>query len=170
MKGILDPKPIRIMIKIIRATSDEHFEITRKLFLEYADSLGFDLEFQDFSHELASLEEEYALPKGCILLAEDSGNIIGCVALRPFEAAICEMKRLYVIPAYQGQGIGRLLARKVIDRARVAGYQKMRLDTLASMQVARTLYESLGFYRIESYRYNPIEGTTYMELNLEMVS
>lgn len=158
------------MIKIILATSDEHFEVARKLFLEYADSLGFDLEFQDFSHELATLEEEYALPEGCILLAKDSGDIVGCVALRPFEAAICEMKRLYVIPAYQGQGIGRLLAREVIAQARKTGYKQMRLDTIASMQTARTLYESLGFYRIESYRYNPIAGTTYMELNLEKES
>ena len=158
------------MTRIVLATSDEHFQVTRKLFLEYADSLGFDLEFQDFSHELATLEEEYALPQGCILLAKDSGNFVGCVALRPFKAAICEMKRLYVIPACQGQGVGRLLAREVIAQARKAGYKKMRLDTIASMQAARTLYESFGFYRIEPYRYNPIKGTTFMELDLEVVS
>ena len=158
-----------IMIEIIAATSEKNFEITRKLFIEYADSLDFDLEFQDFDHELATLEEEYAPPQGCILLAKDSGNIVGCVALRPFEASICEMKRLYVIPTYQGRGIGRLLARQVIDQARQAGYKKMRLDTIASMQAARGLYESLGFYRIEPYRYNPIRGTTYMELDLEVV-
>jgi ribosomal protein S18 acetylase RimI-like enzyme len=158
------------MIEIMSATSEEHFEAARSLFLEYADSLGFDLEFQDFGHELATLEEEYLPPQGCILLAKDSGNIVGCVALRPFKATICEMKRLYVIPACQGQGIGRLLARKVIARARKAGYKKMRLDTIASMQAAKALYGSLGFYRIEPYRYNPIEGTTYMELDLEAVS
>ncbi|MGD8524248.1 MAG: GNAT family N-acetyltransferase [Desulfobacterales bacterium] len=158
------------MIEIIPATSEEDFEVTRRLFLEYAESLDFDLGFQSFGHELATLEEEYASPQGCILLAKDSDNIVGCVALRPFEAAICEMKRLYVVPAYQGQGIGRLLAREVIAQSRKAGYKKMRLDTIATMQAARTLYESLGFYRIEPYRYNPIEGTTYMELDLEMVS
>ena len=158
------------MIEIIPATSVEHFKITRKLFMEYADSLGFDLEFQDFGHELATLEQEYAPPQGCILLAIVSGNIVGCVALRPFEVSICEMKRLYVIPARQGQGVGRLLAREVIAQARKAGYKKMRLDTLASMRSARGLYESLGFYPIEPYRYNPIKGTTYMELDLEMAS
>lgn len=157
------------MVEIIPATSEEHFKVTRKLFLEYADSLGFDLEFQDFSHELAALEEEYAPPQGCILLAKVSNKMVGCVALRPFQAAICEMKRLYVMPAYQGQGIGHLLAREVIARARKAGYEKMRLDTIASMKAARALYESIGFYRIEPYRYNPIEGTTYMELDLEVV-
>ena len=158
-----------IMIEIIPATSVEHFKITRKLFMEYADSLGFDLEFQDFGHELATLEQEYAPPQGCILLARDSGKIVGCVALRLFEVSICEMKRLYVIPARQGQGVGRLLAREVIAQARKAGYKKMRLDTIASMQAARGLYESLGFCRIGPYRYNPIEGTTYMELDLEVV-
>lgn len=158
------------MITLVTATSAEHYEIARRLFLEYADSLGFDLEFQDFSHELATLEEEYAPPQGCILLAKDSGNIIGCVALRDFQDSICEMKRLYVIPAYRGRGIGRLLAQEVIAEARKAGYKKMRLDTIASMAAAKALYTSLGFYRIEAYRYNPIEGTTYMELDLEVVS
>jgi putative acetyltransferase len=158
------------MITIVHATTEEHYEDARNLFVEYADSLGFDLEFQDFSRELASLQGQYAPPQGCILLASDSEHVIGCVALRPFEDTICEMKRLYVIPAYRGRGVGRILARAVINAARKAGYAKMRLDTIASMKAARTLYSSLGFYAIESYRYNPIEDTAYMELDLEALS
>ena len=88
------------MIRIVHAQSPEHFENIRRLFMQYADSLGFDLEFQNFDQELATLPGDYAPPKGCLLLGEDSGNWAGCVALRCIESSICEMKRLYVIPAY----------------------------------------------------------------------
>jgi ribosomal protein S18 acetylase RimI-like enzyme len=154
------------MIRIVHAQTPQHFENIRKLFLQYADSLGFDLEFQNFNQELAALPGDYAQPKGCLLLGEDSGNWAGCVALRGIENFICEMKRLYVIPQHRGQGIGRILARAVISEAREKGYKKMRLDTIATMKEARRLYSSLGFYTIEPYRFNPIDGASYMELKL----
>ena len=155
------------MIEIMSATSEEHFEAIRRLFLEYADSLGFDLEFQDFSHELAVLEEEYEPPQGCILLAKDSGNIVGCVALRPFKATICEMKRLYVKPKYRGKKIGKALVRKLISEACEIGYKFMRLDNHPWMKEAELLYKSVGFKEIEAYRFNPIEGAKFFELDLE---
>ena len=154
------------MIRIVHAQSPQHVEIIRRLFMQYADSLGFDLEFQNFDQELATLPGAYAQPKGCLLLGEDLGNWVGCVALRGIEDLICEMKRLYVIPEYRGQGIGRILARAVINEARQKGYEKMRLDTIETMQQARALYSSLGFYTIEPYRFNPIDGASYMELKL----
>ena len=154
------------MIHIVHAQTSEHYENIRSLFTQYADGLGFDLEFQNFNQELALLPGEYAAPDGCLLLAEDSGNWAGCVALRRLEDAICEMKRLYVIPDYRGQGLGRILAQAIISEARAREYNKMRLDTIASMNAARALYTSLGFYTIEPYRYNPIEGASYMELKL----
>lgn len=154
------------MIKVIRARSKEDYEKARQLFRQYADTLEFDLEFQGFSRELETLPGDYADPNGCILLAEESGRIVGCVALRPLEANICEMKRLFVVPDYRGRGAGRLLACAVIDRAREIGYKKMRLDTVATMQEARRLYYSLQFRDIKAYRYNPIDGSSYMELAL----
>ena len=154
------------MIKIISAQTEEHYQYARELFLQYADSLGFDLEFQNFNRELTTLPGNYAPPEGCILLAEDSGHFAGCVALRPLKDNICEMKRLFVRSEYRGRGIGRMLACSVIDRARAIGYEKMRLDTVPSMQAARRLYASVGFEDIEPYRYNPIDGATFMELDL----
>jgi ribosomal protein S18 acetylase RimI-like enzyme len=154
------------MIRIIHAQTDAHFQTARKLFLQYADSLGFDLEFQGFSRELAGLPGDYASPGGCILLAVASAEYTGCVALRPWQDKICEMKRLYVIPAYQGRGIGRELANAVIGEAREKGYQKMRLDTIQSMKAAQELYISLGFEAIDAYCYNPLDKPTFMELEL----
>ncbi len=154
------------MVHIVHAQTAEHHECIRKLFLRYAESLDFDLGFQQFDDELDALPGDYAPPDGCLILAEDDGKWAGCVALRCLEDDICEMKRLYVLPDFQGRGIGRILAQAVIDEARTKGYAKMRLDTVESMHAARALYVSLGFYAIEPYRYNPIDGASYMELEL----
>ena len=154
------------MTRIIRATTDAHYQSARELFSQYADSLGFDLEFQGFSRELTGLPGDYGSPGGCILLAEGSDGYAGCVALRPLQNEICEMKRLFVIPAHQGCGIGRLLAKAVIGEARKFGYQKMRLDTIDSMKAAQGLYYSLGFKTIEAYRHNPLDNPSFMELEL----
>jgi len=154
------------MVQIISAQTSEHYHCARELFKRYADSLGFDLEFQGFSRELAILPGVYAPPAGCILLAEISDTFAGCVALRPLESKICEMKRLFVIPEYQGCGTGRILALAVIDQAREKGYKKMRLDTIDSMKAAKALYFSLGFRFIEAYCFNPLENASYLELDL----
>jgi ribosomal protein S18 acetylase RimI-like enzyme len=140
----------------------------KSLFLEYAGSLGFDLSFQDFNRELAELPGEYSEPAGCILIAREGSAIVGCVALRSFGGReVCEMKRLYVRVAFRGRGVGRQLAESIIAEAKVRGYRKMKLDTLASMGKAIQLYKSLGFKQIAPYRHNPIEGAVFMQLELE---
>jgi len=154
------------MTRIIHAQTEDDYRRTRLLFEQYADALGFDLEFQGFSRELATLPGEYAPPGGCILLAERAEEIVGCVALRPLEKLICEMKRLYVVPGHRNRKIGRMLAEAVIDQARDLGYERMRLDTIESMTAAQALYRSLGFRPIKPYRYNPLVNPSYFELNL----
>ena len=154
------------MFRIINAITNDHYQSARELFIQYADSLGFDLEFQGFSRELADLPGDYESPAGCILLAGVADSYAGCVALRPLQNKICEMKRLFVVPEYQGGGIGRTLALSLIDRAREKGYEKMRLDTIDSMKTAKRLYFSLNFRTIEAYRYNPLINPSYLELDL----
>ena len=153
-------------IEIVRATSDVHFATAKELFLEYAAGLGVDLCFQDFDTELANLATQYSPPTGALLLATVDGRAAGCVALRRWDADTCEMKRLYVREPFRRLKLGRRLAVDIIDEARTFGYRRMRLDTLPSMQAAQSLYRTLGFNDVSAYRYNPVAGTVYMELDL----
>jgi len=139
----------------------------RELFLEYAQSLGFSLCFQNFDKELADLPGDYAPPEGRLLLAEYDGQLAACVALHKLEAGICEMKRLYLRPQFRGKGLGRILADRIITEARQIGYRRMRLDTVEPvMKDAVAMYRRLGFHEIAPYRKNPIAGALYMELEL----
>ncbi|NIM20626.1 MAG: GNAT family N-acetyltransferase [Candidatus Latescibacteria bacterium] len=154
------------MTSLLQAKSKKDFDQIRMLFLEYADSLGFDLCFQNFKQELQNFPGEYAPPNGRLLLAIEDEEVAGCVGLRKFDEGICEMKRLYVRPSLRGKGIGRALAIAIINRAREIGYSRMRLDTIPVMKEAIQLYLSLGFKEIPPYRENPIEGAMYLELDL----
>ena len=150
-----------------QASSREEINHARKLFEEYAAWLQIDLCFQNFDQELASLPGDYALPDGRLLLAMEEHQIAGCVALRKIDERTCEMKRLFLRPAFRGTGLGRKLAEEIIEQARAIGYRRMRLDTLpGKMDQAIALYRALGFKEIDAYYHNPVAGATFMELTL----
>jgi ribosomal protein S18 acetylase RimI-like enzyme len=153
-------------VRLTRVETGEQVEEARTLFKEYADATGVDLCFQNFGHELATLPGDYAPPSGRLIVAYEDVEAAGCVALRKVEDAVCEMKRLYVRPAFRGTGLGRTLAERIVEEGRAIGYKRMRLDTLPTMGSAIALYRSLGFKEIDAYRFNPVEGTLYMELEL----
>jgi len=153
-------------MRIIKAESDSDLREAKNLILEYASSLDLDLSFQNFDKEITRFPREYSPPNGCLLLALDGEVAVGCVAMRKLAKGICEMKRLYVRPQFRRRGIGKMLALAIVEQARKACCEKMRLDTLPSMIEAIALYRSLGFKRIEPYRYNPVENTLFMELQL----
>ena len=154
-------------IEVRPAQTAEDVETVRALFLEYAASLEFDLAFQDFEREVASLPGDYAPPRGALLLGVDGATPAGCIALRPWgDSDTCEMKRLYVRPAMRGKKVGVTLVARILDEARGRGYRRMRLDTVPGMETAIALYRAAGFRDIEPYRANPVPGALFLELEL----
>jgi putative acetyltransferase len=154
------------MLTIREAGTDEDIEQARRLFQEYAAAVGVDLCFQNFEAELGTLPGKYAPPEGRLLLACSGNQLAGCVALRSLGSGACEMKRLYVRPDFRAHGVGRQLVERIIETAREAGYDKMRLDSLPTMQAAIGLYRRLGFQEILPYGNSPIAGTVFLELPL----
>lgn len=158
-------------IALVTPQGPAQLEATREILREYARGLGIDLCFQNFEEELATLPGEYAPPGGQFLLALIDGEVAGCGGFRPLpdtdHANACEMKRLYVRPAFRRFGLGRVIAQALIDEAIRAGYSAMLLDTLDDMEAARGLYTSLGFVEVAPYYYNPIPGAHYLKVDLE---
>ncbi|MBP7777412.1 MAG: GNAT family N-acetyltransferase [Acidobacteria bacterium] len=153
-------------VTIVEAVAPAEIDAVRTLVLEYRDSLGLDLAFQQFAEEVAALAAMYGPPGGALFLGTLGGVAAGCVGVRPFEPRCCEMKRLYVRPAARGHRLGRQLAERSMAAARALGYARMRLDTLPSMQDAQALYVALGFYDIQPYRHSPVPGTRFLEAAL----
>jgi len=153
-------------LTIIEVHSEEEIQQVKFLLSEYASSLDFDLSFQNFEHELATLPGEYSPPTGAILLAYYEGTAAGCVVMRKLGEDVCEMKRLYVRQAFRGKKIGKALCVAIIEEARKRRYLRMRLDTLPSMKEAIQLYRSLGFKETRPYRYNPRAGAMFLQLVL----
>lgn len=154
-------------IIISQAISASQVSQIRDLFLEYGESLGFSLCFQSFDKELAELPGDYTPPGGRLFLATEGEMAAGCIALHRIEKDVCEMKRLYVRPAFRGKRLGFNLVETAINSSREIGYTRMRLDTVEPiMKEAVAMYRRFGFREIAPYRVNPIAGALYMELDL----
>ena len=151
---------------LVRPDSAERWNDARRLIEEYSRALGVDLCFQNFQNEIESLATEYGSPGGCFFLAEENGEFVGCGGLRRRSPAVAEMKRVYVRPSHEGRGLGRAIVEALIAEGRALGYEAIVLDTLPTMTRAQALYRTLGFAQTGAYRYNPVAGTTYLELKL----
>ena len=148
------------------ANTNKEFEDGKNLFQQYANSLDLDLGFQDFSNELKLINKQYNKPKGALLLAYKNNVAIGCAGIRELNSNTAELKRMYVQPEYRKYKIGVRLLALAIEIAKELNYKSIRLDTLPAMTKAQELYRSFGFYEISSYRFNPVDGTVFMEKQL----
>jgi ribosomal protein S18 acetylase RimI-like enzyme len=154
-----------MQIKYITYAPEELNEV-KQIFIEYAEFLQVDLCFQNFEQELRTLHKVYNPPQGCIILAKEDEEVLGCIALKPIGEGVCEMKRLYVKPQTRGMGLGRKLVTELIRFAKESGYKTMKLDTLTTLESAIKLYQSMGFVKTNAYVYNPLNEVLYFELSL----
>ena len=157
-------------ISLRPAQFPEDLQTVRALFLDYQSELGIDLCFQGFEAELAELPGAYSPPAGTLLLACVDGEPAGCCAMRPLfntdHLNACEMKRLFVRPAFRGFGLGRMLVERILSDGQLAGYTTMLLDTLSDMETARALYQEMGFVEVAPYYHSPIPGAHYLKVDL----
>jgi putative acetyltransferase len=160
-----------IQIKVV--VTEQDLEQIRDLFREYFtwvdQVMGFDMTYQGVEQELKTLPGAYSPPEGCLLLAHVDALVAGCVALRPHEPGVCELKRMYVRPQFQGQGLGRALCERIIQEGKDKGYTLMRLDTEKTLSAAQHIYHSCGFQVAPPYYAAPpgiSERAVFMELPL----
>jgi ribosomal protein S18 acetylase RimI-like enzyme len=144
----------------------DHLDEVRELFQEYQQSLGIDLCFQNYEEELLTLPGKYAQPDGRLFLIKIEDEVAGCIALRRFDEKRCEMKRLYIRPGFRGHHCGQALVEKIIDEAKIIGYEEMVLDTLSSLKSAVSLYLKNGFTEVSPYYQNPLDDVLYFKLRL----
>lgn len=158
------------VIEILSPRNEADLLQTKEIFLTYAKAINIDLCFQDFDTELTNLPGDYSPPRGALLLAWVDQKLAGCCAMRPIDSSdyanAAEMKRLFVRPEFRGLGLGRQLAESIIDAARMSGYDSVLLDTLDDMEIARAMYEDLGFKEIPPYYHNPLAGAHYLKVDL----
>lgn len=136
------------------------------MFRRYEQDLGFELQFQDFSEELTSLEKMYGAPNGAAFLLMSDDKPVGCIAVRRLEGSIAEVKRMFIEKPWRGKGFGNRLLEKALEAAKKLGYKKVRLDTLSYMLPAINSYKRFGFYEIPAYRHNPFDNAVFMEREL----
>ena len=164
-----EPSASQTQIALAQTPSD--MATARTLFLEYQQSLGIDLCFQNFERELANLPGDYADPLGGLLIAHVDAQAAGCCAFRPLLGSdypnACEMKRLFVRRVFRGFGLGRQLVERTLMLARQAGYDHILLDTLDDMEAARALSLELGFTEVAPYYPNPLAGAHYLKADLK---
>ncbi len=152
------------MIDYLTANTDEEYDHAAILFKEYAAGLSIDLGFQHFDEELKELKTMYGFPGGGIILCKTGNEFIGCVGIRKIDFNTAELKRMFIKPAYQKQGIGNVLLEKAITLAKTLNYTTIRLDTLSYMIPAIKLYRQYGFYEIPAYYHNPNATAVYFEI------
>ncbi|MCU0825993.1 MAG: GNAT family N-acetyltransferase [Tabrizicola sp.] len=150
------------MVKIVQATTPEQLDAVRNLMrafsdwhyvrhAAYRDLIDQYFDGTTFENELRGLPGKFGPPRGCLLVASVGADYAGCVGLRDIGEGVCEMKRLFVLPQYQGCGVGKVLAKAILDEAKGLGFHMMRLDTGPNSTEAQDIYRKLGFLEIQPY-------------------
>ena len=131
------------------------------------EELGLMAGKESFFKELENFPGSgYLPPFGTFVVARVGDVVAGCVGIKRFDEASCEMKRMFIRPAYRGKGIGQLLCTYVINWCRRSMYRRILLDTNTEMKEAVSLYRKCGFKEIAPYCINENDHPVFMEYAL----
>ena len=98
--------------------------------------------------------DEMAPPDGAFVVLYEDGEPVAGGGLRRLGEEVAEIKRMFVVPAARGRGIGRRVLDELEAVAGELGYRRLRLDTAQSMTTAMALYRAAGYRDIEDYNGN----------------
>jgi len=131
----ISPEGDAAMARVIRAVMPEFG----------ADGPGFAIHDPEVDHMSAA----YAGPGAAYFVVVDAtGQVVGGAGVAPLEGGepgICELRKMYFLPAARGQGVGEALLRHCLTVARDRGHRTCYLETLSGMDQAIALYRKLGF-------------------------
>lgn len=156
------------VFEIVRAVFPDDLKDVLDLYHEYVGSTSADLSFQGNDQEFNLLPEKYSSEESKIFLLKKDSKAIGCAAFRKLDETVCEMKRVYIRPSARGSNQGAKLLDRVLQEAVISGYKKICLDVLPEFKTALKLYRSYGFVEHPPVTNNPVPGTHFMGLNLEL--
>ena len=140
-----------VTIRPIEARDDAAIAaIIRTVMPEFgADGPGFAIH----DAEVGAMSAHYAEPRHAYFVVESGGAVLGGGGVAPLQAAgedgVCELRKMYFLPALRGRGAGRALMARCLDAARGFGFRQCYLETLTGMDRAQSLYIASGFRRIE---------------------
>jgi GNAT superfamily N-acetyltransferase len=112
-------------------------------------------------HAISASAAEMSPPDGAFVVVRAGAEAIGCGGLKRLDDETCEIKRMYLEPAWRGRGISAPLLGAIEARARRLRYRRARLDTGDRQAAARRLYASAGYREIPDYNGNPLARLWY---------
>jgi putative acetyltransferase len=138
-------------IRPIRPADDDAVaRIIRAVMPEFgADGPGFAIH----DPEVDTMSAAYGKARHAYFVVERHGEVLGGAGIAPLEGAdedMCELRKMYFMPALRGLGAGMALMDACLAAARQMGFGRCYIETLTGMDAAQALYRKAGFTQIEA--------------------
>lgn len=124
-------------------------KIIRTVMTEYA-CVGEGYSIND--PEVYQMFEAFSAPNTAFFVLASAADVLGCAGIAPLkggDGSVCELQKMYFLPAARGKGFGKKMLQTCLEAATQLGYGQCYLETVARMDAANQLYQSMGFEKLE---------------------